>query len=101
MRDTRVMRGISQQRLARLAGLSRNALGQLESPDGPSPRVSTLYKVAFALDVPPMVILPAVGLPVFGQCPVERPPYAVSWPCSPADVEPFDASLKWGLHPDD
>ncbi|MCS6907139.1 MAG: XRE family transcriptional regulator [Anaerolineales bacterium] len=51
IKELRVERRLSLRSLARLSGLSVNALSKIEK-DLSSPSVSTLYKIAEALDVP-------------------------------------------------
>ncbi|ADG79046.1 Transcriptional regulator, XRE family OS=Tsukamurella paurometabola (strain ATCC 8368 / DSM/ CCUG 35730 / CIP 100753 / JCM 10117 / KCTC 9821 / NBRC 16120/ NCIMB 702349 / NCTC 13040) OX=521096 GN=Tpau_2441 PE=4 SV=1 [Tsukamurella paurometabola] len=59
----RKARGISQEKLAERAGLHRNQISNIErnvsSGDRFSdPHMSTLYRLAAALDVPPALLLP-------------------------------------------
>jgi len=51
LRDLRQERGMSMRALARLSGLSTNALSMIER-SLTSPSVSTLYKIASAMNVP-------------------------------------------------
>ena len=51
LRELRLERGLSLRNLARLSGLSTNALSMIER-SRTSPSISTLYKVADALGVP-------------------------------------------------
>jgi len=51
LRDLRQERGMSMRSLARLSGLSTNALSMIER-SLTSPSVSTLYKIADALNIP-------------------------------------------------
>lgn len=51
LRELREERGLSMRALARLSGLSANALSMIERRKA-SPSVSTLYKLADALEVP-------------------------------------------------
>ncbi len=56
-------RGLSQEKLAEAAGLHRNQISNIErnvsSNDGVSdPHLSTLYRLAAALDIPPALLLP-------------------------------------------
>lgn len=51
LRELRIERGMSMRALARLSGLSTNALSMIER-SRTSPSVSTLYKIAAALGVP-------------------------------------------------
>ncbi|MBS4100951.1 helix-turn-helix domain-containing protein [Tsukamurella paurometabola] len=59
----RKARGLSQEKLAELAGLHRNQISNIErnvsSNDGVSdPHMSTMYRLAAALDVPPALLMP-------------------------------------------
>lgn len=47
----RVSRGLTQEQLSKSSGVSRTIIGRLESPDGCDTLLSTLYKLAKALDV--------------------------------------------------
>nr|WP_235839450.1 helix-turn-helix transcriptional regulator [Corynebacterium urinipleomorphum] len=104
LRSLRDMRGISQVRLAELAGLSRSLVSNLErnhsSSEGSSdPTMSTIYRLSYALRVPPAVLLPAAGEEVGGMCweAIERAVgdgpgvlnTSVSWPARPEDTQPF------------
>lgn len=104
LRSVRVMRGISQVRLAELAGLSRSLVSNLErnhynQERTSDPTMSTIYRLAYALRVPPAVLLPAVGEEVGQMCwetleelvedQVERLATQVSWPVRPEDTQPF------------
>ena len=61
LRVARKNRGISQQVLADLAGVSRNQVYNLESNAGRvDPMLSTVYALAEALEVPPATLLPGV-----------------------------------------
>lgn len=66
LRVIRLWRGLTQGRLAALAGLSRNAVSNLERNENTptrcaDPVLSTVYRLAYALQVPPMVLLPEVS----------------------------------------
>lgn len=68
LRATRKRRGISQQLLAELSGVSRNQISNLERNNNNAttmadPQLSTVYKLAMALRVPPVVLLPAMDVP--------------------------------------
>ncbi|KKO84373.1 helix-turn-helix domain-containing protein [Corynebacterium otitidis] len=59
-------RGVSQEWLGYMAGLSRNQVSNLERNENSSgrpsdPSLSTIYRLAHALGVPPAVLLPAPG----------------------------------------
>ncbi|MCQ9343151.1 helix-turn-helix domain-containing protein [Corynebacterium kozikiae] len=73
LKALRKMRGLSQEMLAELAGLSRNQISNLERNDNNSlapadPRLSTVYALAQALEVPPVVLLPGATFPVKDRC---------------------------------
>ncbi|GAA4752704.1 helix-turn-helix transcriptional regulator [Gordonia alkaliphila] len=59
-------RGLSQEELAHRCGMHRNAVSNLErgtsnrAPHISDPQLSTVYRLARALDVPPMWLLPDV-----------------------------------------
>ena len=104
LRTLRDMRGISQVRLAELAGLSRSLVSNLErnhssAERSSDPTMSTIYRLAYALRVPPAVLLPAAGEEVGGMCweAVERAvgdrwgglSTSVAWPARPEDTQPF------------
>lgn len=104
LRSVRVMRGISQVRLAELAGLSRSLVSNLErnqynAERSSDPTMSTIYRLAYALRVPPAVLLPAVGEEVGDMCwealeeivedQVNNLATQVSWPMRPEDTQPF------------
>ncbi|WP_165241573.1 helix-turn-helix domain-containing protein [Corynebacterium lizhenjunii] len=69
LRQVRVRRQISQQILAELSGVSRSQICNLERTDRfVDPTLSTVYKLAQALEVPPAVLLPGVGEMVTPLC---------------------------------
>lgn len=101
VRATRQMRGLTQARLAELPGVSRSLISNLERNDyngsrAADPTVSTVYRLAGALYVPPAVLLPGVGETVAGRFSEQllndaRPaPVAIQWPQGPKDTAPFD-----------
>jgi transcriptional regulator with XRE-family HTH domain len=51
IRNLRVKRGISQDRLSKLADLSLNTVVKVESGRNPNPTIGTLLKIARSLDV--------------------------------------------------
>ena len=59
LRAERERAGISQETLAALAGLDRSAVGQLERAVT-SPRLTSVIRLAGALDLDPCALLPAV-----------------------------------------
>lgn len=104
LRSLRQMRGLSQVRLAEMSGLSRTSVSNLERNQGSSestadPTLSTLYRLAYALRVPPAILLPAVGEEVGEMCWESLDPSAfdqvdnlateITWPARPEDTEPF------------
>ncbi|WP_246388853.1 helix-turn-helix domain-containing protein [Corynebacterium incognita] len=67
LRTWRRRRGLSQRELAELSGLSRTHISNLERNDNNArtvadPQLSTLYRLAAALDVAPAVLLPGYGV---------------------------------------
>ncbi len=93
LRRLRKARRLTQDDLAALTGLTRNTISNIErslgNADTPGdPRLSTVYRLARALDVPPAALLPAGGELVADICPTR--PYGITlrWP---ADIvlEPF------------
>lgn len=119
VRITRNMRGLTQARLAELAGVSRSLVSNLERNDyngsrAADPTVSTVYRLASALQVPPATLLPGVGEQVAG--PYSGPELGdlggevvleaalrvavAQWPSCPRDTAPFDAAyLQCGAPP--
>ncbi|AIT60404.1 XRE family transcriptional regulator [Corynebacterium doosanense CAU 212 = DSM 45436] len=94
LRAVRTARGMSQTRLAELAGVSRNVISNLERNENagrkPSdPQLSTVYRLAQALAVPPAALLPGVGERILHVCPPEELPVAMRWPADPADLRRF------------
>lgn len=51
IRKLREQKGISQDRLSKLADISLNTIAKLELDDSPNPTIETLQKIAKALDV--------------------------------------------------
>ncbi len=51
IRELREKKGISQDRLSKLADISLNTVAKLESDNNSNPTIETLQKVAKALDV--------------------------------------------------
>lgn len=101
----REMRGLTQARLAEIAGVSRSLVSNLERNDyngsrSADPTVSTIYRLAGALYVPPAALLPGAGEIVEKLCVVpatDDVAVSVSWPASPADTARFaEAYLKRG-----
>ncbi|WP_257161874.1 helix-turn-helix domain-containing protein [Corynebacterium cystitidis] len=74
LKRLRERRGITQLRLAELSGVSRTLLSNLErnhynSQRSADPTLSTLYRLALGLQVPPAALLPAVDREVEEVCP--------------------------------
>ena len=70
LRQLRLARGLSQQALADMSKVSRNQISNLERADATAvadPAMSTVYKLALALEIPPAVLLPAGGDVVEGH----------------------------------
>jgi len=72
LRRVRQRRGISQQALAEISGVSRSQISNLERNENgvhamADPQLSTVYKLALALEIPPAVLLPAGGDVVKGH----------------------------------
>ncbi|WPF66603.1 MULTISPECIES: helix-turn-helix transcriptional regulator [unclassified Corynebacterium] len=95
LKDLRFMRGLSQQDLADLAGISRNQVSNLERNENTStkssdPVLSTVYKLARALQVPPAVLLPGVGHNVDIIChPRQGIEVSFEWPATEEDTMAF------------
>ncbi|WKD56973.1 Helix-turn-helix domain protein [Corynebacterium capitovis DSM 44611] len=97
LRMLRCMRGLTQLRLAELSGVSRSLISNMErnhynSRRSADPTLSTLYRLAYALRVPPAVLLPGVGQPVGEPCSDQSqalPVVAVVWPEVPEDTARF------------
>ncbi len=51
IRNLRIKKGISQDRLSKLADLSLNTIVKVESGKSPNPTINTLIKIARSLDV--------------------------------------------------
>ncbi len=103
----RTMRGLSQDRLAELADISRNQISNLErnNNNGNStsdPTMSTVYTLARALHVPPAALLPNVGEYVTDICP-DTADLAVEvvWPNDPTDTLAFDVDHVFFALPGD
>lgn len=108
VRAIRLMRGLSQTRLAELAGVSRSLISNLERNDYNSkvadPTLSTCYRLASALQVPPAALLPGAAENVEGcfltpEAPgVDAPaPIRFQWPRSAQDTARFhDTYLRRG-----
>ena len=63
LRQVRMRRGVSQRALAEMTGLSRTQISNLERNENSAnksgdPQLSTVYRLAWALEVPPRLLLP-------------------------------------------
>lgn len=80
----RKARGFSQEELAHRCGMHRNAVSNLErgtsnrDPYLSDPQLSTVYRLARALDVPPAYLIPDVGVPPAPRSTERVSPTAVS-----------------------
>ena len=73
LKRIRRIRGITQQVLAEISGMSRTQVCNLERNENNSgtsadPALSTVYKLALALEVPPSLLLPESGENVSSIC---------------------------------
>lgn len=93
LRALREMRGLSQNRLAQLSGLSRNVISNLERNESGNkaadPLLSTVYKLAQILYVPPGVLLPNADAIMTGPCPTTTPHLRRCWPVDEIDTARF------------
>jgi len=76
-------RGLSQERLAELAGLHRNQISNIErnvsSNEGVSdPHLSTVYRLAAALDVAPALLMPDLDRRVAKKSPEQASGRAIA-----------------------
>lgn len=101
----REMRGLTQARLAEIAGVSRTLVSNLERNDyngsrAADPTISTVYRLAGALYVPPAALLPGAGEVVEKLCAApscDDVAVTVSWPAEPTDTARFaEPYLKRG-----
>lgn len=98
LREIRKIRGYSQEELAEIVEMSRNAISNLERNENNNgkpgdPRLSTVYKLSQALDVPPAALLPAVGEKPETICVDADMPVDVRWPSKQEEVL-FDVPLN-------
>lgn len=104
LRELRRMRGLTQDQLAALTGLTRNTISNIERNLGNSgtagdPRMSTVYRLARALDIPPAVLLPAGDQKVADICRAEGVGIRLAWPRQD-QLEPFrQAYVQHGTGP--
>lgn len=85
LRRLRKARGLTQDDLAARTGLTRNTISNIERNLGNAetpgdPRLSTIYRLARALDIPPAVLLPAGGDLVADICPPDAYGITLRWP---------------------
>ena len=98
LRTLRAMRGLTQRRLAELSGVSRSLISNLERNHyncarSADPTLSTLYRIAHALHVPPAALLPGAGRTVGERCEdrgTGLPEVMVAWPAAPEDTARFE-----------
>lgn len=74
LKRLRLQRGMTQLRLSEVSGVSRTLISNLErnhynSQRSADPTLSTLYRLALGLQVPPSALLPAVDREVEAVCP--------------------------------
>lgn len=99
------MRGLTQEQLAALSGIARNSISNIErnlnnAGTATNPQLSTIYRLARALDVPPAVLLPAGDLPVADICSAQEVGIAIRWPDGRQDLHRFRRSFaRYGTGP--
>ncbi|WP_080796680.1 helix-turn-helix domain-containing protein [Corynebacterium pacaense] len=78
-RQLRRYRGLTQEQLSELSGVSRNLIQNIErgyasgKPNKPAnPSLKTLYSLSYALDVPPAALMPDLGVEVQLRSPSSR-----------------------------
>lgn len=108
LRLLRDIRGITQQRLGEICGLSRNQISNLERNDNNArtpaePSLSTIYKLSSALMVPPAVMLPAGSEIVGGVCDLAELvdgiiTFELVWPRYASDTEPFTEDQAFAIN---
>lgn len=104
VRLLRMMRGLTQKRLAEISGISRTQISNLERNEYngskvADPQVSTVYRLAAALYVPPAALLPGAGVIYDGNYPEgeSQVEIAMRWPRGPQDTARFaEAYLRLG-----
>ncbi|GAB2500645.1 Helix-turn-helix protein [Corynebacterium atrinae] len=106
LRDLRRLRGLTQERLGDLAGLARNTISNIERNENNNgqaadPQLSTLYRLAKVLDVPPSVLLPAGDQRVDAICPDVSLNISIVWPRVERDTLPFSAAYLQLAKPGD
>lgn len=97
VRVMRMMRGLTQARLAEIAGVSRSLVSNVErnhynEERCADPLLSSVYRLAGALYVPPAVLLPSAGDLVDRPfaIPGDDLTMAMRWPNVPLDTARFD-----------
>lgn len=98
LRALRTARGLSQYRLAELSGLSRNQISNLERNENNhhssiDPLVSTMYRLANVLDVPPVALLPRAGGKVLEICHDPELGVEVDWPEKNPEIRRFSEAF--------
>ncbi|WP_080796319.1 helix-turn-helix domain-containing protein [Corynebacterium pacaense] len=96
LRHIRRARGLSQEGLAELSKVSRNTISNLERNENNNgapidPVMTTIYRLARALNVPPAALFPAVGEPVSIICVETSVAVDVRWPATEEERLLFDA----------
>ncbi|MFT3715811.1 MAG: helix-turn-helix transcriptional regulator [Gordonia sp. (in: high G+C Gram-positive bacteria)] len=76
-------RQLTQEQVSELSGLHRNEISNLERAAGnhgtvTDPTLSTLYQLAFALNVSPFHLLPDADAPVSPHCSEQKTRFAIS-----------------------
>ncbi len=90
------MRGLTQERLSELSGVSRNQISNIErnisnTGNHVNPRLETIYQLARALEVPVAALLPASGDILKPILPAEKLLNVdVVWPAQSTDLVAFD-----------
>lgn len=101
----RRLRGLTQEQLAALSGIARNSISNMErnlnnAGTAANPQLSTIYRLARALDVPPAVLLPAGDRPVADICAAQEAGIAIRWPEGQQDLRRFRrAFAQYGSGP--
>lgn len=72
VRELRTTRGLSQGKLAELAGVSRSLISNIERNEyngcrAADPTLSNCYRIAWALNVPPASLLPGAATATPGE----------------------------------
>ena len=100
LRILRLMRGLTQERLGELSGYTRNQVSNLERnqnrPQHPAnPELKMVYKLAYALHVPPAVLLPSADRQAQQYCEQDAYPklsVSLSWPQAAQDVSRYSVT---------